>query len=95
MTHLLYGKKYSIEITTLCSRDLGYYGCYLDPNIKYFINLQHLSMRYGRIEIIPNDIQYLVNLVELDLSNNCISIIPSEIKYLVKLTCFTFTPLHI
>ena len=83
MEYTLYGKLYSTDITELhlSLKDLTY----IDPNIKYFINLQELYMLYNQIKEIPKEIQYFTKLNKLILSDNKIKEIPIEIQYLIKL----------
>ena len=83
MEYTLYGKLYSTDLTKL---DLSYENLtYIDPNIKYFINLQTLRLCFNKIKEIPKEIQYLTQLQTLSLPFNQIIKIPKEIKYLIKL----------
>jgi Leucine-rich repeat (LRR) protein len=79
----LYGKLYSTDITELdlSNKNLTY----IDPNIKYFINLKIVNFSKNKITEICPEIYYLINLEELHLSNNQIKNIPKEIGYFVKL----------
>jgi len=83
MEYTLYGKLYSTDLTKL---DLSYENLtYIDPNIKYFINLQTLNLSCNEIKEIPKEIGYLTQLQTLDLSCNKIKEIPKEIGYLTQL----------
>ena len=54
MEYTLYNKLYSTDITEL---NLSYKKLtYIDPNIKYFINLQELELAGNLIEEIPKEI---------------------------------------
>jgi len=81
MEYTLYGKLYSVTITKLQRKKLTY----IDPNIKYFINLQTLNLSCNKIKEIPKEIGYLTQLQTLDLFSNHIKEIPKEIRYLTKL----------
>ena len=86
MEYTLYGKLYSTNITEL---DLSYKNLtYIDPNIKYFVNLQILNLFNNEIKEIPKEIQYLTGLKELILSYNEIEAISKEILYLTQLQTF-------
>ena len=83
MEYTLYGKLYSTDITELY---LPYENLtYIDPNIKYFINLQTINLSCNKIKEIPKEIGYLTQLQTLDLFSNHIKEIPKEIRYLTKL----------
>ena len=56
MEYTLYGKLYSTDITEFY---LPYENLtYIDPNIKYFINLQTLNLSCNKIKEIPKEIGY-------------------------------------
>jgi Leucine-rich repeat (LRR) protein len=88
MEYTLYGKLYSTDITELdlSNNDLTY----IDPNIKYFINLQTLILSCNLIKEIPKEIGYLTKLQTLSFSNNRIKEIPKEIQYLTQLKSLSF-----
>jgi len=88
MEYTLYGKLYSTDITKLdlSNKDLKY----IDPNIKYFINLRELYLSDNQIKEIPKEVKYLTQLEELDLSYNQIEEIPKEIQYLTQLQLLDF-----
>ena len=68
MEYTLYGKLYSTDITELY---LPYENLtYIDPNIKYFINLQTINLSCNKIKEIPKEIGYLTQLQILNLSHN-------------------------
>jgi Leucine-rich repeat (LRR) protein len=83
MEYTLYGKLYSTDITKLdlSNKDLKY----IDPNIKYFINLQKLYLYCNEIKEIPKEICNLTQLQKLDLSSNEITKLSHEIGYLTQL----------
>ena len=84
MEYKLYGELYSVTITKLKLQRKKL--TYIDPNIKYFVNLQILDLKFNKkIKEIPEEIRYLEQLKELVLSNNKIKEIPKEIQYLTQL----------
>ena len=84
MEYTLYGELYSTDITKLKLQRKKL--TYIDPNIKYFVNLQILDLKFNKkIKEIPEEIRYLEQLKELVLSNNKIKEIPKEIQYLTQL----------
>ena len=83
MEYTLYGELYSTDITDL---DLSRHCLtYIDPNIKYFINLKKINFQFNQIVEIPKEIQYLTQLQTPVLYNNKIVEIPKEIGYLTRI----------
>jgi hypothetical protein len=84
MEYKLYGELYSVTITKLKLQRIKL--TYIDPTIKYFVNLQILDLKFNKkIKEIPEEIRYLEQLKNLVLSNNKIKEIPKEIQYLTQL----------
>jgi len=103
MEYTLYNKLYSTDKTKLSIQYTSYNKLYstdkieldvsniiyIDPNIKYFINLQNLNLSFNKITKIPQEIKYLINLQKIYLHVNEINEIPKEIKYLTQLEKLT------